>query len=219
MAPNVTNCIRCNKVFRKTVSDKCPACAAREQDQFSHLYQLLQESRLTGGIHAKELAMKVGMSQDVVEEFYLEGKLGTSSHFVNFTCKNCKEDFSGKEGHSRICIRCRSQVSVEAGVGIHSIADVEKRVEEDKRRQAAQLRLKGSAAAMVQSSKSSENTQSGSGQSVAASSQPAASAGDTPPAQPEAEKKPKLSLKTQAESTSASESVPTRRSAGLKRID
>lgn len=206
MAPNITNCIRCNKVFRKTVSDKCPACAAREQEQFSQLYKLLQDSRTTGGIHAKELAMKVGMSESVLEEIFLEGKLGTSSHFVNFTCKNCKSDFSGREGHSQICIRCRSQVSIEAGVGIHSIAEVEKRVEDDKRRQAAQLRLKGNAAEVSRAPQPQQQQPAAASASVAQDK-----------ASPQAPT-PKPVLK-KLETTTASESAPTLRSAGLKRID
>lgn len=211
MARNITNCVRCNKVFRKTVSDKCPACAAREQDQFSNLYQILQDARLTGGIHATQLAEKVGMSEDVIEEIFLEGKMGTSSHFIQFTCRNCKNDFSGKEGHSRICIRCRSQVSVEAGVGIHSIQDVERRAEDTKRQQQSQMRLKAQGSSVASANALSENSPQKTGEKQP---EPVASTEGS-----EEKAKPTLSLKKQEQTTSNAPPAPTQRSAGLKRLD
>ncbi len=120
MAENLTNCIRCKRLFKKTVSDKCPSCAAREQDQFSDVFRILQASRANGGIHIGELSREVGMPESVLEEYYIEGKLGTASAFLNFSCKKCGAEYSGKEGHGSICISCRAHVSSEAGVEIRS---------------------------------------------------------------------------------------------------
>ncbi len=120
MAENLTNCIRCKRLFKKTISDKCPSCAAREQDQFSEVFRLLQASRANNGIHITTLSREVGMSESVLEEYYIEGKLGTASEFLNFTCKKCTAEYSGKEGHAAYCSNCRASVSSEAGVTIRS---------------------------------------------------------------------------------------------------
>jgi predicted amidophosphoribosyltransferase len=118
MAENIGNCSRCKRLFKLTASGKCAPCSANEQEQFSQCFQLLQRNSRTGGIHINTLAMETGMAEHVIEEYYIEGKWGTAAEFLNFSCKKCGAEYSGKEGHGSICITCRAFVSSEAGVSM-----------------------------------------------------------------------------------------------------
>lgn len=133
MSENIGNCIRCNRLFKLSEGNKCHQCAATEQEQFSQAFRLLQGARHDGGIHAKDLAMETGMSESIIEEYFIDGKWGTGAKCINFTCKKCGVTFSGVEGHSTICITCRNLVSDVAGVDIQSREAVTEKQKEDKR--------------------------------------------------------------------------------------
>ncbi|MDH4379084.1 MAG: hypothetical protein QE263_04165 [Vampirovibrionales bacterium] len=124
MGHAIINCIRCNRLVRQSMSGKCPECSVRENDQFSQMFRLLQGSVKTGGIYIKDISKQIGMPENIIEEYFLEGKLGTAAHSLRFSCKKCGVEYSGDEGHSSICLGCRATVSAEAGISIKGRNDV-----------------------------------------------------------------------------------------------
>jgi len=114
----IINCIRCNRLVRQSMSGKCPECSVRENEQFSQMFRILQGTAKTGGIFIKDISKQIGMPENIIEEYFLEGKLGTAAGALRFSCKKCGNEYNGSEGHSSICYGCRATVSAEAGVSI-----------------------------------------------------------------------------------------------------
>jgi len=78
MGGNVMNCKKCNKIFQQRLHPICPACIRLEEEKFTHLYRLLQESASEGGIAIQVLSSTVGISVDEIEKMYMEGRLSTA---------------------------------------------------------------------------------------------------------------------------------------------
>jgi len=129
----IINCIRCNQLVRQSMSGKCPECSVRENEQFSQMFRLLQGAAISGGIFIKDISKQIGMPENIIEEYFLEGKLGTAAVSLRFACKKCGVEYSGDEGHSSICLGCRATVSAEAGISIKGRNDLKMQQGEMKR--------------------------------------------------------------------------------------
>lgn len=116
----IANCARCNRVFRKTLTDKCPECVEAEYQQFQMMFRLLQNSAEHGGLFIDDLAEKVGVSVEYIEQYYLDSKLGTAGMFLKFKCRSCGGVMAEMNRKGRYCINCSETVSAQAGVEVKS---------------------------------------------------------------------------------------------------
>ncbi len=122
----IVNCKRCNKIFKKMVSEICPTCVEKENEQFQKMFRLLQSSQPHGGILIEDLSEQVGIPIEVIEEYYFEAKLGTAGLFLKFKCRACSEVLDENNRKGRYCIPCSNAVSNKAGVKVRSLQDIER---------------------------------------------------------------------------------------------
>ncbi len=134
---SIINCKQCHKLFQKTISDNCPTCAETENYQYQQLFRLLQSSKVQGGIFIEDLAEKIGMSVEAIEEYYLEAKLGTAGLFLKFKCRSCSEVVDENHRRGRYCINCSNELSDQAGVKVRSLQDIKR--EEERAKEIIQL--------------------------------------------------------------------------------
>ncbi len=122
----IANCKRCNKLFKKTISDSCPPCAETENQQYQQMFRMLQNSKSQGGILIDDLSAKVGMPIEIIEEYYFEAKLGTAGLFLKFKCRSCSEVIGEENRKGRYCLSCSNELSDKAGVQVRSRQSIEK---------------------------------------------------------------------------------------------
>lgn len=131
---SVSNCKCCGKVFQKRLSDLCPACIEAEDQKVRKLYRAIQGSASRGGIPIEELAHQVGMTADEIEAYYLEGRLGTASTLLKFSCQGCGVMIGELQRKGRFCISCSEKTASQAGVSVRSKQELEKREREEQKK-------------------------------------------------------------------------------------
>lgn len=132
---SIGNCKQCNKIFKKRLSDLCVDCLQKSEDDFHLVYRILQKSGSVGGIAIEELAHESNISVDTIEEYYMEGRLGTASNYLKFQCQACDVLVGALQRKGRFCNACSEKTAVQAGVQIKSKQDI------DKKDQAVMLKL------------------------------------------------------------------------------
>lgn len=134
---SVINCKKCNKVFKKQLSDYCPICIGERSELFTRLYRTIQHSEKDGGIAITELAQQEQTTVEEIETFYLDGKFGTAAMFLKIHCQNCKAVVGIHERTARYCIHCGGETAQKAGVQIRSLQEIREEEQQVKRQQDA----------------------------------------------------------------------------------
>ncbi|MBK8191013.1 MAG: hypothetical protein IPK79_11250 [Vampirovibrionales bacterium] len=142
----IVNCARCNRVFKKALNDKCPECVEAEYQQFQMMFRLLQSSAEHGGMFIDDLAEKVGLSVDYIEQFYLDAKLGTAGLFLKFKCRGCGELIAEINRKGRYCVNCSETISTRAGVEVKSRSQLTRESEEVKLATVCDIATRGQSA-------------------------------------------------------------------------
>ncbi len=135
MSGALANCKKCTKLFQKRLSDLCPECIKREDEQFTTLYRTLQASAPQGGMDIQVLSGQVGIPVEEIERFYLEGRLSTAGIYLKFHCLNCGMMMSELNRRGRFCINCSEATASQAGVAVRSFQELNRAQEREKLRQ------------------------------------------------------------------------------------
>lgn len=124
--PEVANCKRCNRIFQKIYSPMCPECYLAYMNTFSEVYRYVQENpELT----LEEISEQCGVPLKDMKEIFYDGKLGTATANVAYSCLRCGISMKPIHRRGRFCIRCTEKIETEAGL------DVKR--EEEKRKKSA----------------------------------------------------------------------------------
>lgn len=144
MGGTVINCKKCNKIFQKKLHPICSACIQEEEEQFTRLYRLLQESATRGGVAIKDLSNAVGLSVDAIEKMYMEGRLSTAGLYLKMPCQGCSTLCGERDRKGRYCHKCSETTANKAGVEVKSVQELKKAEENEERRQQQDALLKKS---------------------------------------------------------------------------
>lgn len=134
MVGTVMNCKKCNKIFQQRLHPICPACLQREDQQFTNLYRLLQNSAGFGGIDINTLAVRVGMSADQIEKWYMEGRLSTAGLFLKMPCQSCGSMCGEHQRKGRYCLKCSEMTANQAGVEVKTVQELQREEADEQRR-------------------------------------------------------------------------------------
>jgi hypothetical protein len=142
MSGSVINCKKCNKIFQKRLHPICPECFKLEEEQFTLLYRQLQASAANGGIDINVLAETVGIPQEDIEKFYLEGRLSTAGLYLRMPCQACGAMCGEQERKGRYCNTCSEVTANKAGVEVKPIQEIRKEEEQMQKLEAQSALLK-----------------------------------------------------------------------------
>lgn len=124
---SIANCKRCNKIFQKRLSDQCTDCLQITEQEFRNVYRLLQRSSSDGGIAISQLSHETGVPIEEIEEFYVEGRLGTAASYLKYECATCGVLVGALQRKGRFCVNCSEKNAQDAGVEVKSKSDIDKR--------------------------------------------------------------------------------------------
>lgn len=117
----LVNCVRCNKVFVKTMRDICQACYKQEEADFNRVYTFLKERENREAI-LPEIVEATGVEEKVIIKFIKEKRLRTSQFpKLAYPCEKCGTPISSGE----ICLTCLEEFKKD-------LAHYEKVVEKEK---------------------------------------------------------------------------------------
>ncbi len=150
-AGEILNCKKCNKIFQRRLGDVCSDCVQMEEQHFKIIYRALQKHASTGGVSLIALSEQTGISQDIIEVMYLEGRLTTAGAYLKMPCQGCARLTSEKERRGRYCFACSESTANQAGVEVKSIQMLQREEEERLRRQEQLKILKRPAATALES--------------------------------------------------------------------
>ncbi|MDX2085601.1 MAG: hypothetical protein SFZ03_09460 [Candidatus Melainabacteria bacterium] len=136
--PNLANCRRCGKIFQKVMQDRCTDCFSLEHEHFTILFRCLQASETEGGIEIDQLAEQTDISVEQIEQYYMEGRLGTASCFLKFKCQSCGKMLTNLQRQGRHCVNCNENFAKTAGVSIRDKQTIEKEEAKERRMKASQ---------------------------------------------------------------------------------
>ncbi len=142
MGGTVVNCKKCNKIFQQRLHPICPDCVRLEEEKFTRLYRLLQESAPQGGIAIQVLSNTVGVPVDAIEKMYMEGRLSTAGLYLKMPCQACGALCGERDRKGRFCHKCSELTANKAGVEVKSVQDIRRAEELEMKRQAQEAILK-----------------------------------------------------------------------------
>lgn len=103
---NVTNCIRCGKLFMKVRSPLCPECLQEEEELFQKVVEYLKEhSEAT----IAEVATALEADMDIITKFVRSGRLASVRPAWQIHCRECGVAISSGD----LCNECRSKLASE----------------------------------------------------------------------------------------------------------
>lgn len=135
MSSGIINCKKCNKIFKKVLTNLCADCIAKEEEHFRLMYRILQQSSAKGGVALEDLAHQVDLPVEEVESMYLSGRFGTAGIYLKFQCQGCSVMMTDMTRRGRFCITCSEKTAQKAGVEVRSKQDIEKRDQQDQMKQ------------------------------------------------------------------------------------
>lgn len=127
MGAIVSNCKKCNKVFQLVRQPYCPDCSKKEDEKFSLLYRILQNSATSGGISIDELASATKVPLEHIEKFYMDGSFGTASVYLHIYCQSCGAQCKANQRLGRYCVACSEVMANKAGVEVKNMRELNKR--------------------------------------------------------------------------------------------
>ena len=68
------NCLQCGKVFSSDVSELCPECKKKEEDDYDLVYKYLEENPRST---ADKVSEETGVDKDLILKFLRQGRLKT----------------------------------------------------------------------------------------------------------------------------------------------
>lgn len=91
----LANCKECGKLFFKVVSDICPDCQKKEEEDFNKVKEFLKEYPNASLV---EIMEATGVSESKISKFIRTGRLS-----IKPTCESCGRPID----NGRLCPECR----------------------------------------------------------------------------------------------------------------
>lgn len=91
----LANCKECGKLFFKVVSDICPDCQKKEEEDFNKVKEFLKEYPNASLV---EIMEATGVSESKISKFIRAGRLS-----IKPTCESCGRPIDS----GRLCPECR----------------------------------------------------------------------------------------------------------------
>jgi len=133
MGTMVTNCKKCNKIFQQSNQPYCPDCTKAEDEKFSALYRILQNSAPKGGISIDALSAKTEVPVEEIEKYFVEGTFGTATPYLQIYCQACGVKCTALQRLGRYCIACSETTAAQAKVQVKSLKELRKLHSEEQR--------------------------------------------------------------------------------------
>ena len=121
MDARVANCKKCNKVFQQFRQPYCTDCAKVEDEKFSVLYRILQNSAVKGGISIDALSAETEIPVEDIEKYFVEGRFGTATPYLQIFCQECGIRCTTIQRLGRYCIACNELTAAKAKVTVKSL--------------------------------------------------------------------------------------------------
>ena len=95
------NCLQCGKVFSSDVSELCPECKKKEEDDYDLVYKYLEENPRST---ADKVSEETGVDKDLILKFLRQGRLKTVEISPESLpkCISCGQPIES----SKLCPKC-----------------------------------------------------------------------------------------------------------------
>jgi hypothetical protein len=125
----LANCVKCRRIFQRTISAMCPECYQVSLSQVSSAYRfILKNPHLT----LEEVADSCLIPYKELEQMLFDGKLGLAASNVIYHCQRCGRPTDARIRRGHFCNGCADRIESAAGLHHPEKKEPEKRNENPK---------------------------------------------------------------------------------------